>query len=233
MCSALSVYDALTEIASDENSESFQTTHAWIAKMSGASIRTVQDHIKVFVELGLITVATSKLRSPSSYMLLQFGKGCTTLSNGCRTFGNARKFPGLPTSEESEKNVLEESKNNGASPVEEVPRNKLPEAPKRQRPRNPPLDALATVDGGRIEEVTPSAWAGIQKALKEIKSVTPAVTAEEIKRRAGLYKAHMPGMTITAHALAKHWARCERLTSNQPPVRVGVNVERETVSPKP
>ena len=33
VASALAVYDALTEIASDEESETFATTHAWIQRM--------------------------------------------------------------------------------------------------------------------------------------------------------------------------------------------------------
>jgi|GEM_PF-5180066 len=77
--------------------------------MSGASIRTVQNHVKVFAELNLIAVSTPQLRAPSTYTLLAFGSDCTTSSNQCTTFGNARKFLALPTLEETQKNVLEET----------------------------------------------------------------------------------------------------------------------------
>src|SRR5262245_45614493 len=40
--SALGVYDALTEIASDFNSERFQVSRAHIAAVSGASVTTVK-----------------------------------------------------------------------------------------------------------------------------------------------------------------------------------------------
>jgi hypothetical protein len=68
--SALAVYLALTEIASDQESETFTTTHAWIALMSGLSPRTVQDRLNRLSEIGLLEVSTPALKSPSKYKLL-------------------------------------------------------------------------------------------------------------------------------------------------------------------
>lgn len=77
------------------------------------------------------------------------------------------------------------------------------------RPRNPLLDALASATGSNPLQVPPSAWGGFAKALAEIRAVSPDLTAEEIKRRAANYRSHMRDATLTAPALAKHWAKCE------------------------
>ncbi|MHC1763590.1 MAG: hypothetical protein AB9869_04680 [Verrucomicrobiia bacterium] len=108
VCSALAVYLALTEISSDSNAPEFQTTHAWIARMAGVSVSTVQRRIKVLVDIGLLEVKTPDLRAPSTYKLLSFGNGARTLRNGARTFGHSPKRVPLPTSEE----CTEESKKN-------------------------------------------------------------------------------------------------------------------------
>ena len=59
-------------------------------------------------------------------------------------------------------------------------------------------------------QVPPTAWSGIATALAQIRSVCPEVTPEELHRRAAHYRAHMRGATLTATALAKHWALCDR-----------------------
>jgi hypothetical protein len=124
VATALSVYDALTEIASDETSDTFKTTHAWIQRISGASVRTIQNHLKVFAELGLVRVETAKLRAPSTYTLLAFGNDCATSGNGnasngnhCVAFGNDQFRAPLPTSEEREKkDRKKDQKNDCAEP---------------------------------------------------------------------------------------------------------------------
>ena len=70
VATALAVYDALTEISSDERSETFDTTHAWIQRMSGVGITTIKNHLGVFSELGLLQVSTPSIRAPSTYTLL-------------------------------------------------------------------------------------------------------------------------------------------------------------------
>lgn len=82
---------------------------------------------------------------------------------------------------------------------------------KRVRDRSPLLDALAACDGSDPLQVTHSAWGAIGKALSEIKQVSPDVTPEEITRRAKNYARAMRDATISASALAKHWARCDRV----------------------
>lgn len=98
IASALGTYSALTVVASDKQAEEFQTTHAWLASLSGFSERTVRERVADLARLGLISVATPALRAPSAYKLLPFGDGCLTSGNGCRAFGK-REAPPLPTSE--------------------------------------------------------------------------------------------------------------------------------------
>ena len=78
------------------------------------------------------------------------------------------------------------------------------------RPRNVLLDALASATGSDPAQVPPTAWGGIATALAQIRSVCPDLIAEELHRRAAHYRLHMRGATLTATALAKHWALCDR-----------------------
>lgn len=78
------------------------------------------------------------------------------------------------------------------------------------RRRDPLFDALAIAGGSDPLQLTRSAARTIAVALAEIKQATPSVTPEEIARRASIYPAVMPrGTILTAHALVKHWARCD------------------------
>ena len=74
--------------------------------------------------------------------------------------------------------------------------------------RNPILDALAVIGGGKAEEIPPGNWAGIAKALSEIRAVCPELTIEELQRRARNYRTRFEGAALTPFALAKHWATC-------------------------
>jgi len=88
-----------------------------------------------------------------------------------------------------------------------------PKSNRERKPaqRNPIMDALATYAEGitDLSQVTPSAWKQIAKAASDIKTVCPAVTAEEIRRRVINYSLSMPNATCTSTAIAKHWARCD------------------------
>ncbi|PAW80316.1 MAG: hypothetical protein B9S33_18575 [Pedosphaera sp. Tous-C6FEB] len=98
IASALGTYTALTVVASDKQVEEFQTTHSWLAGLSGFSERTVRDRMADLARLGFVAVSTPALRAPSTYRLLPFGEGCLTSGNGCRAFGK-REAPPLPPSE--------------------------------------------------------------------------------------------------------------------------------------
>lgn len=70
VASAIGVYNALTEIASDEQMEIFTTTHAWIAQKSGLSPRTVHNRLTGLAEIGLVEISTPIMKAPSTYRLL-------------------------------------------------------------------------------------------------------------------------------------------------------------------
>lgn len=84
------------------------------------------------------------------------------------------------------------------------------------RPRNELLDALASVDGVSLDQVTRTKWGEAAKALADICEVCPAVTVDEIRKRARNYRTHYPNAASTPSAIAKHWATCERDAPSQP-----------------
>jgi hypothetical protein len=87
----------------------------------------------------------------------------------------------------------------------------------KQRERNPLMDALALhAEESDPAQVTGSKWKSIGTALAQIKKTAPNVTPEEIARRAANYRSQMPQATITANALAQHWARCDKPGTAQP-----------------
>ena len=90
-----------------------------------------------------------------------------------------------------------------------APKPAAPKPPKetKPRPRDPLMDALATVGGGKAAEVTQ--WAPVAVAMKQIKAVAPELTPAEIERRAENYRTHYPDCALTPTALAKHWALCD------------------------
>lgn len=90
-----------------------------------------------------------------------------------------------------------------ASPAPSGP----PAAP--SRPRDVLFEALARAEGSNPDELTKTAARAIGVALADIRRATPNVTASEIQNRAVMYRRVMgTNCTLTASALAKHWARC-------------------------
>jgi hypothetical protein len=86
IASALGVYSALTIIASDKKSASFETTHQWLASMSGFSPATVKRRLRDLERLGLVEIHTPRLKQPSQFRLLSFkaaiAHGDLTLAHG-------------------------------------------------------------------------------------------------------------------------------------------------------
>lgn len=85
------------------------------------------------------------------------------------------------------------------------------------------FDALITATGANPSETTQSAKGAVGKALKEIRDVCPDLTPAEINRRAANYRKRMPKMLLSASALAKHWAACDKTGSE---TRLGENLLR-------
>ncbi len=78
---------------------------------------------------------------------------------------------------------------------------------KKQRPRDPLMDALGTLDSPDLAQLTN--WGRVAKALKIIRTVAPDLTPQEIARRAQNFRQHFPGATLTSTGLANHWGRCD------------------------
>lgn len=83
-----------------------------------------------------------------------------------------------------------------------------PKKPKKERKpveRNPVLDALVESCGGEVATTTRSAWVQAATALRDIKEVSPEVTADDIKAKAAAYRKAHPDWDLTPLALSKHW----------------------------
>lgn len=78
-------------------------------------------------------------------------------------------------------------------------------APAVPRERNEIFDTVVEVTGQN------AAMSGgeIGKAIKAIRTVTPNLTPDEIRRRAANYKTQMPHVTMSAGSLAKWWTKCD------------------------
>jgi len=114
--SALAIYVALTEIASDKQSETFQTTHSWIAALSGWSSRTVRARLKALQEIKLIEIITPDPRFANTYRLLSRGNGFRPGGNRCLPGGDGTKITPLPRSEESNEESTEERRKPARKP---------------------------------------------------------------------------------------------------------------------
>lgn len=75
------------------------------------------------------------------------------------------------------------------------------------RTRNLHMDALSEADGGP-DGIPRAGWKRIATALAEIRTATPDVTPEEIRKRISNYKTHFESCACTSTALVKHWAAC-------------------------
>jgi hypothetical protein len=72
------------------------------------------------------------------------------------------------------------------------------------------FEALAAAEGSEPSQLTEPAKRAIDKALNEIRAVCPSLTPGEINRRAANYRKRMPKMILTASALVRHWAACDK-----------------------
>ncbi len=69
------------------------------------------------------------------------------------------------------------------------------------------LCALARAEGSDSAAVTESGLRALNTALGEILRAAPDVTPEEIERRGRVYRSVFAGASITAGAIARHWAK--------------------------
>jgi hypothetical protein len=88
--SLLSLYDALTEEASNQQSEVFTAGQPYLGELAGISARTVQRLEPLLVEFGVLEIDRPKLRGHNSYKLLAFGQGDVTLRHNGATLRHGR-----------------------------------------------------------------------------------------------------------------------------------------------
>lgn len=97
------------------------------------------------------------------------------------------------------------------NPAPPAPKGEIPSAsPSSPDPEPTPLVfALCSVEAVNPLALTRSARRELIHALGEILTVSPHVTPAEIAQAAAAYRRAFPTATLTAHALAKHWARLQ------------------------
>ena len=76
--------------------------------------------------------------------------------------------------------------------------------------RNVLLDAVAAIGGADPAQTPKGRWSAIQKVLGDMRSATPDLTPEEIRRRERHYMLLFPTTRATPEALAKWWAQCDK-----------------------
>ena len=72
--SARSIYLALTQIASDKHSNTFDASHAVIAHRAGLSVATVRRVLPIFDDLGLVVIKrnyVNNIEQSSTYTLVR------------------------------------------------------------------------------------------------------------------------------------------------------------------
>ena len=75
-CSALSIYDALTEIASNEQSDTFTKSHDYIASFAGLDGKTSKRIMPIFEKMKIVHVrrnGSDGLQTANTYTLLPLG----------------------------------------------------------------------------------------------------------------------------------------------------------------
>jgi len=79
--SCLAVYYALCWVASDKESEVFQTTHKWLAHLSGFSPATVKRRVGDLERIKAVEVYTPALHAPCTYRMLAPQGGVRALAH--------------------------------------------------------------------------------------------------------------------------------------------------------
>lgn len=97
------------------------------------------------------------------------------------------------------------------------------------RGRDPLFDALALATGTKnLLQLPRAAARAVAVALADIKAVTPGLTADEIVRRANLYKRRWPDpRNLSAQALAKHWGEFAPLAGEAQTSAAALDVYQE------
>ena len=204
------VYIALRWLANNQASPEGPVTLPIndIASKTPCSYRKAFDSLKKLEGFGIISIERkvdlAGDRAPSTY---GFCTPCMTSCTPCiRLCTESTRKRADSIKEKKESKSCEQS---ATPPL----RDTLVEAAKPRSP-DPVLRFLVGIGGGDPVQATASAWGAARKAKKEIRTVCPAVTEAELSRRSANYRQHFTGASITALALAKHWATCDHPPTN-------------------
>jgi len=121
--SARSVYLALTQIASDEQSESFTKPIGEIARRAGVSYRTAARILSRFEAIRILRVDRNLVEGTKEHSASTY-----TLGNGCSTSGNDRNRPSLPKVQKNLRTIFKKKVQKNAAAVGETQPAKQKEA---------------------------------------------------------------------------------------------------------
>jgi len=115
----LSVYDALSEIASDESSETFKTSHPYLAAKAGCGVSQLKLALEELIEAALVLIETPKLRGPCTFTLLAIteedsvSRNATNDSRNTANVSHKANLSVMATVEERSEKRSEEKKKHG------------------------------------------------------------------------------------------------------------------------
>lgn len=174
LASVLSVYHALTEIASDMASDEFTTMQSHIGKLSGGlSTSTVKRCIKELRALHVISYELSRLRGPLKFILHRDG---SQIPNDGSQMTNDRSFP-ISGEVVSSRRTLEES-------LEEIPAGVAAKSRKRSQATPKVLHSIPPELDTPAFRVAWGEW--IQHRKEKGKSLTPSTASKQLKEVSAL-----------------------------------------------
>jgi len=174
LASILSVYHALTEIASDKASDEFTTMQSHIGKLSGGlSTSTVKRCIKELRALHVISYELSRLRGPLKFMLHRDG---SQIPNDGSQMTNDRSFP-ISGEVVSSRRTLEES-------LEEIPAGVAVKCRKKSQANPQALPSIPPELDTHAFRVAWGEW--IQHRKEKGKPLTPSTASKQLKEVSAL-----------------------------------------------
>ena len=187
----------LAEIESLDDGEGCFATNEYLANFMGISVGRLKNILVELSDKNLVeTVAFDgrrrRIKQTAYRVTSEVTKTLPLPNEVTKTLPETSRFRD-PSS------IKEDSKANNSNAEGEA-------LPLRPKPRNELFDALCEIEGTNVNEIGKSGGR-IAAALRNIKAATPNVTAEDIKLRAKNYRAAWPKATLTANALATHWAK--------------------------
>jgi hypothetical protein len=108
--SLLSLYDAMTEEASNQGSEVFRAGQPYLGELAGLSPRSVRRLERLLEEFAVVEIQRPKLRGHNTYKLLAFGHGVPTLGHNGLTLGHGAKQGSWPPVEITLERTTERTK---------------------------------------------------------------------------------------------------------------------------